>query len=55
MATEDMEQTTCLTIWGTFCYKVMPFGLQNAGATYLTRIRAMITRYDESGDFSLCR
>ncbi|RVW55834.1 Protein TIFY 4A [Vitis vinifera] len=23
--TEDMEQTTCLTIWGTFRYKVMPF------------------------------
>ena len=34
MASEDMEKTTFLTMWGTFCYKVMPFGLKNAGATY---------------------
>ena len=34
MALEDMEKTTFLTMWGTFCYKVMPFGLKNAGATY---------------------
>ena len=34
MAQEDMEKTTFLTMWGTFCYKVMPFGLKNARATY---------------------
>ena len=26
MAPEDMEKTTFLTMWETFCYKVMPFG-----------------------------
>jgi len=34
MAPEDMEKTTFITLWGTFCYKVMSFGLKNAGATY---------------------
>ena len=34
MASEDMEKTTFLTTWGTFYYKVMPFGLKNAGTTY---------------------
>ena len=34
MAPEDMEKITFVTQWGTFCYKVMPFGLKNAGATY---------------------
>ena len=34
MALEDMENTIFLTMWGTFCYKVMPFGLKNAEATY---------------------
>ena len=34
MAPEDMEKTTFLTMWGTFCYKVIPFRLKNVGATY---------------------
>ena len=34
MAPEDMEKTTFITPWGTFCYRVMPFGLKNARATY---------------------
>ena len=34
MAPEDIEKTTFITLWGTFCYKVMSFGLKNAGATY---------------------
>src|ERR1043165_8278273 len=34
MAPEDMEKTSFITPWGTFCYKVILFGLKNAGATY---------------------
>ena len=33
MASEDMEKMTFVTLWGTFCYKVMSFGLKNDGAT----------------------
>ena len=40
MAPEDMEKMTFVTQWGTFCYKVIPFGLKNVGATYQ---RAMVT------------
>ena len=42
MALEDMEKTTFVTLWGTFYYKVMSFGLKNAGATYQ---RAMIALF----------
>ncbi|KAG8475167.1 hypothetical protein CXB51_031741 [Gossypium anomalum] len=41
---EDMEKTTFVTMWRTFCYKVMPFGLKNAGATYQ---RAMVTLFHD--------
>ena len=34
MAPEHMEKTPFVTQWGIFCYKVIPFGLKNAGATY---------------------
>ena len=34
MASEDMEKTIFITPWGTFYYRVMPFGLKNVGATY---------------------
>ena len=34
MAAEDMEKTSFITQWGTYCYTVMPFGLKNTGATY---------------------
>ena len=34
MALEDREKTAFVTMWGTFCYKVMPFGLKNARTTY---------------------
>ena len=34
MAPEDMEKTNFITLWGTFYYKVMSFGLKNVGTTY---------------------
>ena len=34
MASKDMEKTSFITPWGMYCYKVMPFGLKNVGATY---------------------
>nr|GMD14390.1 uncharacterized protein LOC109150426 [Ipomoea batatas] len=34
MAPEDEELTAFRTPKGIYCYKVMPFGLKNAGATY---------------------
>ena len=34
MAPEDREKTAFTTPWGTYCYRVMPFGLKNTGATY---------------------
>ena len=34
MASEDMEKTSFITKWGTYCYQVMPFRLKNARATY---------------------
>ncbi|PKI67076.1 hypothetical protein CRG98_012540 [Punica granatum] len=44
MAEEDKIKTAFTTMWGTFCYRVMPFSLKNAGATYQ---RAMVTLFHE--------
>ncbi|XP_017979875.1 PREDICTED: uncharacterized protein LOC108662802 [Theobroma cacao] len=44
MAPEDREKITFITMWGTFRYKVMPFGLKNAGVTYQ---RAMVTLFHD--------
>lgn len=44
MAPEDMEKTTFITPWGTFCYKVMAFDLKNAGETYQ---HAMVTLFHD--------
>ncbi|PKI66962.1 hypothetical protein CRG98_012627 [Punica granatum] len=44
MAEEDKIKTTFTTMWGTFCYRVMPFGLKNAEATYQ---RAMVTLFHD--------
>ena len=34
MEETDQEKTSFVTSQGIFCYKVMSFGLKNAGATY---------------------
>ena len=34
MEETDQEKTSFVKSQGLFCYKVMPFGLKNAGATY---------------------
>ena len=44
MAPEDMEKTMFVTMWGTFYYKVMPFGLKNARAIYQ---RATVTPFHD--------
>jgi len=44
MDEEDAEKTAFITPWGTYCYRVMPFGLKNAGATYM---RAMTTVFHD--------
>ncbi|XP_054811516.1 uncharacterized protein LOC129312805 [Prosopis cineraria] len=44
MHEKDKEKTTFTTQWGTYCYRVMPFGLKNAGATYQ---RAMVALFHD--------
>ena len=43
MSEEDQERTSFVTNQGLFCYKVMPFGLKNAGATYQRLMNKMFT------------
>ena len=41
MNTADQEKTSFITPRGTYCYRVMPFGLKNAGATYQRMVTKM--------------
>nr|XP_009791685.1 PREDICTED: uncharacterized protein K02A2.6-like [Nicotiana sylvestris] len=41
MVEEDQEKTIFITHRGTYCYKVMPFGLKNTGATYQRLVTKM--------------
>nr|XP_009387907.1 PREDICTED: uncharacterized protein LOC103974748 [Musa acuminata subsp. malaccensis] len=41
MALEDQQHTAFLTDQGVYFYKVMPFGLKNAGATYQRTVNKM--------------
>ena len=43
MKEEDQEKTSFMTSQGLFCYKVMPFGLKNAWATYQRLMNKMFT------------
>ena len=40
----DQEKTSFLTSQGLFCYKVMPFGLKNASATYQRLMNKMFAQ-----------
>jgi ribonuclease HI len=40
---EDQEKTAFITPRGIFCYKVMPFGLKNAGSTYQRMVTKMFS------------
>ena len=42
MHTDDREKTAFITDRGTYCYKVMPFGLKNAGATCQRLVNRMV-------------
>ena len=44
LALDDQEKTAFVTLIGNYHYKVMPFGLKNAGSTY----QRMMTRIFES-------
>ncbi|KAL5779170.1 hypothetical protein ACOSQ2_009907 [Xanthoceras sorbifolium] len=41
MSEADEDKTAFVTDKGMYCYKVMPFGLKNAGATYQRLVNRM--------------
>ena len=43
MNPDDREKTAFITDRGTYCYKVIPFGLKNAGATYQRLVNRMFS------------
>lgn len=45
IAEEDQLKTTFTSLWGTFCYEVMPFGLCNAHATFQRLMNKVMEPY----------
>lgn len=41
MHPKDQEKTSFMASRGIYCYKVMPFGLKNAGSTYQRLVNMM--------------
>jgi hypothetical protein len=41
----DQEKTTFIADWGLYCYRVMPFRLKNAGATYQHLVNRMFREH----------
>ena len=41
---DDQEKTSFVIGQGTYCYRVMPFGLKNAGATYQRLVNRMFQK-----------
>ena len=44
MAEENQEKIVFITSQGLYCYKVMPFGLKNIGATYQRLVNKMFSK-----------
>ena len=44
MDPDDQEKTSFITGQGPYCYRVMPFGLKNAGATYQRLVNKMFQK-----------
>ena len=44
MEPSDQEKTSFVTGQGTYCYRVMPFGLKNVGATYQRLVNRMFQK-----------
>ena len=44
MDLSDQEKTSFVTSQGTYCYRVMPFGLKNVGATYQRLVNRMFQK-----------
>ena len=44
MDPDDQEKTSFVTGQGTYCYRVMPFGLKNDGATYQRLVNMMFQK-----------
>ena len=44
MDPDDQEKTSFVTVQGTYFYRVMPFGLKNAGATYQRLVNRMFQK-----------
>ena len=44
MDSNDQEKTSFVTRQGTYCYRVIPFGLKNTGATYQRLVNRMFQK-----------